>query len=255
MTLQQPPILEGSSGGGPLVVSLLRADPDLAPGIAPERRREAQRFSAARVWSGGGPRLEREPTKPGESGFGLLVLSGVLCRRTAQSGHVSAELIGPGDLIRPWESSAGWSSLPVACRWVIVKPAQLAILDRAFAERVAPFPEIAIGLSRRSVRRTARLATALSGLCQPRVESRLTTLFWQLADRFGKTRADCIHVPVPLTHGLLAELVAMRRPSVTKALARLRQEGVLERAEGGWLLRGPGPTAALSGPWSEPAPS
>jgi hypothetical protein len=238
MTLQ----LTGEQIGGrpprPSAVSVLRADPDLAPGIPAARRSEAQRLSAVRVIAVEGPRIEREPTLAGESGYGLLVLSGALSRRIVHDGHAGAELVGPGDLIRPWEGFAGWSSQSVGCRWTIVKPAQMAILDRAFAERVAPFPEISIGLNRRSLRRTSRMATMLSALCQPRVEDRLTTLFGHLADRFGKTRRDCIYLPLPLTHGLLAELVAARRPSVTKALASLREEGTLLRDGDGWILRG-----------------
>lgn len=238
MTLQLTDDRIGGRAPRPSAVSVLRADPDLAPGIPAARRPEAQRLSAARVIAVGGPRLEREPTLAGESGYGLLVLSGALCRQIVDSGHPGAELVGPGDLIRPWEGFASWSSLSVGCRWTVVKPVHLAILDRAFAERIAPFPEIAIGLNRRSLQRTSRMATMLSALCRPRVEDRLTSLFGHLADRFGKTRRDCVYLPLPLTHGLLAELVAARRPSVTKALAGLREEGVLVRDGEGWVLRG-----------------
>jgi hypothetical protein len=237
--------IRGREKATPAVLSVPRADPDLLAGISPQRRGEVQRLGVARVWRATGLALDSEPMRVGETGYGLLVLSGVLCRRLAHDGRTAAELVGPGDLIRPLEPFAGWSSLAVASRWAVIKPAHLAVLDRAFAERVAPFPEVAIGLNRRSVTRVARVATMLTALCHPRVEDRLTALFSHLADRFGKTRPGCIYVPLPLTHGLLAELVAARRPSVTKALAGLREEGALVREEGGWLLRGP---AFLSGP-------
>jgi hypothetical protein len=237
MTLQK--IWSESEAESPAVrvVSVLRADPDLAPGIAPDRRMEARRRSAARLWRADVPQLEREEALDGETGYGLLVLSGVLCRRVFQEGGIGAELVGPGDLIRPWEQSADWPSAPGDCRWTVVKPADLAVLDRAFARRVAPFPEIAIGLNRRAVCRAARLAIMLGSLGQPRVEDRLTRLFEHLAERFGRMRAGTIHVPLPLTHELLAELVAARRPSVTKALAVLREDEVLVREGEGWLLR------------------
>jgi CRP/FNR family cyclic AMP-dependent transcriptional regulator len=247
MTLQLTGGRFGAAGGGPAVVSLLRADPDLAPGIHRDRRGEAQRRSAARLLRAEGPRLEGEGSRAGESGYGLFVLSGALCRRIVLGGRTAAELVGPGDLIRPAEPFAGWTSWPVECSWEVVRPARLAVLDRAFAERVAAFPEIPLGLNRRSIRRSARMATMLSTLCQTRVEDRLMALFCHLADRFGRTRSDCIHVPLPLTHSLLAELVAARRPSVTKALATLREEGSLRRDEEGWLLRGPGWVPLLEG--------
>ena len=45
-------------------------------------------------------------------------------------------------------------------------------------------------------------------------------------------------VEVPLTHELLAELVAARRPSVTTALSALAAAGQVEREGGRRLLRG-----------------
>jgi CRP-like cAMP-binding protein len=52
-------------------------------------------------------------------------------------------------------------------------------------------------------------------------------------------------VPVPLTHRLLSELVAARRPSVTSALSRLQERGTIQRDGSGWLVRAP--DAALRG--------
>ena len=43
-------------------------------------------------------------------------------------------------------------------------------------------------------------------------------------------------IPLRLTHEMLAALVAARRPSVTSALGRLADGGLLERRDGGWLL-------------------
>jgi len=252
MTLQQTTTeLDVAKRPAPSAVSVLRADPDLAPAIPKDRWSEAEQRSVARVFVASGPQLEREPTLPGEEGYGLLVLSGALCRRIAQDELTAAEVVGPGDLIRPWEGFGSWSSLPLESRWAVVMPTRLAILDRSFAERVAPFPDIALGLTRRLVGRTARVATMLTALCQPRVEDRLITLFGYLADRFGRTRPDHVHVPLPLTHSLLAELVAARRPSVTKALVALREEGTLVRDTEGWLLRLPADPSYLS----EPSPS
>ena len=73
---------------------------------------------------------------------------------------------------------------------------------------------------------------------QPRVDRRLHWLFWQLADRWGRTGTEGVTIEVPLTHSLLGELVAARRPSVTTALSSLAAEGKVERDGGSWLLRG-----------------
>src|SRR3954465_3130342 len=146
MTLQQTGNqLDTRKRPVPGTVPVLRADPDLAPAIPRAHRLGAERRSVARVLFTSGPELEREPTLPGEEGYGLLVLSGALCRRIAHDGLTGADLVGPGDLIRPWEGFGSWSSLSLGSRWTVVMPSRLAILDRAFAERVAPFPEIALG--------------------------------------------------------------------------------------------------------------
>jgi Mn-dependent DtxR family transcriptional regulator len=47
---------------------------------------------------------------------------------------------------------------------------------------------------------------------------------------------DGIVVPLRLTHETLGALVAARRPSVTSALGRLADAGLLRRGDGVWLL-------------------
>ena len=80
---------------------------------------------------------------------------------------------------------------------------------------------------------------------QPRVDVRLHMLFWQLADRWGRVRSDGISVPLRLTHTVLAELVAARRPTVTSALSELADRGVLRAVDGAWLLSGEPPGELL----------
>jgi DNA-binding IclR family transcriptional regulator len=48
---------------------------------------------------------------------------------------------------------------------------------------------------------------------------------------------DGITIPLALTHACLADLVCLRRPTVTAALVRLREAGHLQRrADGSWRL-------------------
>jgi CRP-like cAMP-binding protein len=74
-----------------------------------------------------------------------------------------------------------------------------------------------------------------------RVDVRLRMLFWHLASRFGRVRGDGVFVPLRLTHALLAELVAARRPTVTSALSALAKEGSVRSLDDGWLLSGDPP--------------
>ncbi|HVY76954.1 MAG TPA: Crp/Fnr family transcriptional regulator [Solirubrobacterales bacterium] len=226
-------------------VPVLRLDPDLGAEIETPKRALAERACLASVHELPQGEWRAEVGVDGErSGFGLLVLSGALCRRVEHRERSGAELVGPGDLLRPWDDRIGEAaSIPTDSSWAVVDPARLALLDAVFARRAAPFPEIAIGLSRRALLRVRHISvlTAIAG--QRRIETRLNMLFWHLADRFGRVRGDWVDVPLPLTHNQLAELVAARRPSVTTALGRLDEKGVLHRSEDGWLLRGPAPSS------------
>lgn len=220
-------------------------DPDLGAGIDPGRRALAERACVARTLE-----IPRGPWdadvvsgEDNRSGFGLLVVSGILCRRVVQSECHGAELIGPGDLLRPWDRVGEWATIPTESSWLVIERARVAILDGEFARRATPFPQIAPALIRRGLLRSRYLAILIAIIGQRRVETRLTMLFWHLADRFGQVRGEWVSVPVPLTHSLLSELVAARRPSVTTALSGLQERGVLRREGSGWLLRGPAPTA------------
>lgn len=166
------------------------------------------------------------------------MLSGFLVRRVGRGGRFGAELLGPGDLLRPWQTVGAVASQPFEPLWSVVAPTELALLDASFARRAAPFPQVAVALVDRAMLRSRHLAMTMAIVQQTRVDRRLHWLFWQLADRWGRTGRDGVTVEVPLTHALLGELVAARRPSVTTALAGLAADGRVTRDGGAWLLRG-----------------
>jgi hypothetical protein len=79
---------------------------------------------------------------------------------------------------------------------------------------------------------------------QARVDVRLHMLFWHLAARWGRVRADGVALPLRLTHSVLAELVAARRPTVTSALTDLARRGLVRPvAARGGAARRPAGTA------------
>jgi CRP/FNR family cyclic AMP-dependent transcriptional regulator len=86
---------------------------------------------------------------------------------------------------------------------------------------------------------------------QARVDVRLHMLLWHLAGRWGRVRSDGIVVPLRLTHSVLSDLVAARRPTVTSALSQLARQGVVSAIREGWLLSGNPPGTEPSAP---PAP-
>jgi len=225
----------------------LQEDAELAEAIDPGHRDAAVNALAAReldipagAWAG-------NPV-PIDGGVGLLVLSGVLVRRIGIGGRFSAELLGEGDILRA-VGEEGISPLPMSAAWLILEPVRLAVLDERFVRQLAAFPELAGRLFARSVLRTRQMAVNMAIVHQARVDVRLHMLLWHLAGRWGKVRADGVVVPLRLTHAILADLVAARRPTVTSALTELARGGLVRSVPEGWLLSGeppgdPGPESA-----------
>ena len=222
-------------------VRLLEVDPDLAAGVDGRGFELArQHLVAQTAWLDPGPWDGRAPDDPAGT-LGMLMISGLVLRHLRLDGRACSELLGPGDILRPW-SDAGYDTLPVASEWQVVHASRFAILDRELTARSAHWPEIIAAIVERTTARARRLAVLRAILFVPRVEDRLLYLFWHLADRWGRVRADGVLLPLSLTHGMLSTLVGARRPSVTTALGTLQSRGLVGRADGGvWVLHGEPP--------------
>lgn len=169
--------------------------------------------------------------------MGLVVITGLLVRRVAVGSRPACELFGPGDVIRPWDSDGEYDPLPISVDWLVLIPTRLAVLDTAFALRTAGWPSITSRLLGRLGQRARYLALTQAVTHLPRVHSRLLIYFWLLAERWGHVGVDGIQVRLPLTHEVLAMLVGARRPTVTVALRRLTEAGLLIRqGRDRWLL-------------------
>ena len=60
------------------------------------------------------------------------------------------------------------------------------------------------------------------------VETRLHVLFWHLAERWGHVTPDGVSVRMRMSHKLLGQLVGCRRTSVTTALRRIAESGLVD---------------------------
>jgi CRP-like cAMP-binding protein len=226
------------------VARILEEDPDLCERLPRHERERALEQAHARVQL-----LEKgvwdEASFPQNhyDGFGMLVLEGVLARRVTLGRFDCTELLGQGDLLRPWSfDSAATASIPSKVTWNVVEPVRLATLDRRFALQVAPWPELSAALMDRIVQRARWLGFQLAVSHVVRVETRLLLMLWHFADRWGRMTVDGARVRIPVTHGVLASVVGARRPSVTTALGRLQDDGLIQRlGDGEWLLHGSPP--------------
>jgi CRP/FNR family cyclic AMP-dependent transcriptional regulator len=234
-------------GGGS--VQLLDVDPELARGLEPRRAREAAQRLYARVIDI--PRGRWTPSigmLAGSRPIGLLILEGVLVREATVGDHPSAELLGPGDLMRAWDDADSEELLPRTDDWSALTATRVAVIDQAFAVRAAQWPEVFASLIDRAARRAERLVVLQAIAHLTRVDDRLLALLWCLAERWGRVVPGGVLVSLRLSHRTLAGMIGARRPSVTTALGQLMARGELERRpDGEWLLRGEAPEARSPG--------
>src|SRR4051794_13925500 len=168
-------------------VSLLDVDPTLGELLAPERRAAARalRVDVRHVARGELEMRRVETASP--SHLGLLIVDGIVTREVILGETVSAELLGAGDLIRPWSLTGGGELLDTRVRWSVVSEhLRSALLDRRFAAELVGYPEVAVGLVDRLNARASRLAVTQAISQLQRVDNRLMALFTHLAERWGR---------------------------------------------------------------------
>jgi CRP-like cAMP-binding protein len=242
----------GSDPGSPRLCHVLIEDSDLAEAVPPERREQAiEDCTAAEISLSTGP--WRDLTAMAADGIGFLVLEGLILRRVSIDGRFAVELLGECDVLRPWQLDDA-QTLPLTSGWTVVEPMRLAVLEGTFTRRLGQYPEIGGRLFERAMRRSLRLVVNMAIIHQARVDDRLQLLFWHFAGRWGRVRGDGVLLPFRLTHTVLADLVAARRPTVTSALSDLGRRGIVRAVDEGFLLAGepPGEIEA-SGADSRPA--
>jgi CRP/FNR family transcriptional regulator, cyclic AMP receptor protein len=222
---------------------LLEEDDELAEGLQEAVRERATLECICRAITLRPGSWDGMPVEDIGKGIGLLVLEGLLVRRVGVDARFGAELLGEGDLLRPpqTDAEAAAATLTVPTGWRMLVPTRMAVLDEPFAMRLGRYPQLIGLLVDRALRRSRDLALNMAIIHQARVEIRLHMLLWHLAARWGRVGREGIMLPLHLTHEVLADLVAARRPTVTSALSGLSKRGLVRSIERGWLLTGDPP--------------
>lgn len=167
------------------------------------------------------PQAAETPAAIERSDHLFLVREGrlALYERVAPDHEVMVAILEPGAI---------WSTLGH------VAPPPLAALE---SSAISPLPSYAVeALVTRYPRLGRNLATLLTERCRAlsetiamvsemRVEDRLRARLHQLAERFGVTGRDGIHLRLELTHAQWASLVGASREAVTTAFGRLKAQG------------------------------
>jgi CRP/FNR family transcriptional regulator, cyclic AMP receptor protein len=211
---------------------VLREDADLASGIQSSRRHRAEDACTAPTLTVGRGTWSYRPAENAH----LLVLDGLLLRRVGLEGRFGAELLGAGDLLRPYDADRLEPMLSRTTVWQALEIARLAVLDDRVVQRMARYPGVIERLLGRSIERSRRLSVNLAIVHHPKVDVRIHMLLWHLCERWGSVEDGRMLLPLRLTHDVLADLIAARRPTVSAALSDLTRRRILCRAKKGWLL-------------------
>jgi hypothetical protein len=228
-------------------VQILQVDPVLREAIPQATRDDAAVYTFVRTqWLEPGEWQPDSDTGGAAGHLGLLVLDGFLVRHVRVIDRPPCELLGPGDLLHPWEPDHT-EPFVAGARWEVLQPARVAVLDRRFTSVIGRWPELVAALFGRAIARSRSLLLNLAVGQLVGVDIRLLVVLWHIAERWGVHGEDgagdgCV-VPVHLTHQLLASLISAQRPTVTSALADLTERGLISRrADGLIVLHGDPPT-------------
>jgi CRP/FNR family transcriptional regulator, cyclic AMP receptor protein len=211
------------------VIQLLEADPDLAEHMPEAARRQAFELVRARVFRV--PKGAWQPPEIDHGATGLLLLRGLMIRTLRLGTTASAEIVGPTDIIRPWERDLIPSLVPTMTDWRVLEETHVALLDGHVTAQIGRFPELNAAIGGRMLRRSRSLAYLMAAQHFVRVEDRLLAALWHLASMWGRVTPKGTVVPFRLTHEMLANIVGAQRPTTTTAIRSLAEQGRLTRDE------------------------
>ena len=174
-------------GPGQSVISIVDADPDLADLLDARGVERARHEALTRVQRlSPGEWDAAAAQEPAEHHRGFLIVDGLLSRTVEVLGRRCVELVGHGDVMRPWRWDDEGSHVRAEIGWTVLEPSRLAILDHDLVLRMVPWPQLGLELFNRGTRRAHHLAVALAIAHHQRVEDRLLLTLWHLAERWGR---------------------------------------------------------------------
>jgi CRP/FNR family transcriptional regulator, cyclic AMP receptor protein len=214
-------------------VALLDARLEVTRHLSPDDRAELADVSLPVVELKPG-RFDLDQLLARDRAFAATIIHGIVLHRLQIGDHAGIQLLGPGDLVlRGSELIPAWLADD---EFRVSAPARLGLLGNEFLAAARRWPQIIEGLyacvADQSQRVTGQLVT-----CQlPRVDERVLSILWLLAESWGQVTAAGVRLPLNLTHETIGALIGARRPTVTLALRKLSEEGAILHQEPGWLL-------------------
>jgi CRP-like cAMP-binding protein len=217
-------------------VALLQVDAGLRAAVPERERPLAERAVLVPGHELGPGQWRTDDLRQDDDALAALVVRGLGTRQITIAGRRSAELLGPGDVFRPWASAD--PVIPAESRWASGSGVVVAVLDGRFVAAARRWPQLFAVVHERLAEQLERSTMRAAIMSLPRVEQRILGIFWQLAERWGTVRSDGVVVDLAITHELIGQLIGAQRPTVSLALQALAGEGLLQRtSHNSWMLR------------------
>src|SRR3954471_18850966 len=217
-------------------VALLQVDPGLRAAVPELERPLAERAVVVPSFELGPGHWRTESLGEDGDALAALVVRGLGTRQVTIAGRRSAELLGPGDVFRPWGGVD--PVIHAASSWACGSRVVVAVLDGRFVAAARRWPQLFTVVHERLAEQLERSTMRAAIMSLPRVEQRILGIFWQLAERWGTVRSEGVVVDLAITHELIGQLIGAQRPTVSLALQALAGEGLLQRtSHDSWMLR------------------
>ncbi len=211
---------------------LLEVVPDLDMSLTEDELKQASHLMLPVCTVRGTDSINELLTETGA--FAASVIEGMLVHRMRLRTQTGMRLLAPGDIITR-EPSFHEGALEDSV-FAAVGDVSIALFDDHLLIAARRCPRLVAALLLR-LDQQSRRATSQMMICQlPRVEDRVLTMMWLLAETWGRVTPAGTFLAMRLTHQALGEMVGARRPTVTLALKQLSDRGALQRHQRGWLL-------------------
>jgi CRP-like cAMP-binding protein len=166
-----------------------------------------------------------------DDGSMLLIEAGIVVISASSrnsSRRTVVGLAGPGSIMLP---------PGVHERLDALADARVTVVSRRSTRRLLEIPAAAMSIVDGIGAGLQECRQSLAHFASRDHAERVRLKLCQLAGSHGKVGTDGLVLEVPLTHELLAEMVGSTRETVTRALARLARDGIVQHERGRYRIR------------------
>ena len=200
--------------------------------LPPEERRRLLPYARLRRYEKGEAVFrEGDPSER----FHTIVAGRVKIVKFAPHGkELILEIFGPGD---PFGAVAAYEGRPFPASAMALETTDvLSIVRTDFFALIARHPEIARGLLLGLTRRLIELTQKLAQLSSGGVEYRVAALFLRLAEKLGEKKGSQVVIPLALSRQDIADMVGTTIETAIRIMSRWSRDGLVRTERASFVI-------------------